>query len=207
MGNEEKRRARAKRKKKQAARKKSAPRSTPKPPNRFKISYESANQLSQLGPLVRAVWSVPEALEAHLKAAGRAVPPPVSGFMLVDTGATRTAIASGVAEKSLGLRTTGVAKTYGAGGLHENPVYFAHFELGITDSKTGAKTTIQRESEVMGIPDLDKPIDGVTETRGGKPVRLIGLLGRDFLQAATLIYNGHEGWIEIKMNLDMIPDR
>ncbi len=172
-------------------------------PDRFSVAYASPDVLLHTGPLVVATWSVPESLEKALINAGKPVPDPVSGHMLVDTGATRTSIAKEVAEKQLGLRPTSVARTYGAGGLHENPCYLARFQLEIMDGSRGHATGIARESVVMGIPELGN--HPTAAEFHGKPIRLIGLLGRDFLRHATLTYDGDAGRIEMRLHLHSIP--
>ena len=122
--------------------------------------------------------------------------------MLVDTGATATCAAIDVMEKELGLRQTGVMRTRGAGGVHENPLYFARFILKITDKK-GHTTSITREAPVMGIPELEGAGTGIRDGNGD-PVKLIGLLGRDFLSTVKLIYDGPNATVNIKVDLEKL---
>ena len=56
-------------------------------PNRFAQNYTRPKDLELIGPLVWAEWSVPDALAKALVADGKPVPAPVTGRMLVDTGA------------------------------------------------------------------------------------------------------------------------
>jgi len=64
-----------------------------------------------------------EALLDH----GQQPPPPVVGAILLDTAASGTCISQTAAER-LGLKPTRMGVGYGAGGRHENPVYFARLE-------------------------------------------------------------------------------
>lgn len=125
----------------------------PKPPQDFTYNYEP-DVLEHVGPMFIAGWSVPEALAAKLLEEGKLVPEPIFGAILLDTGATATCISQRVAE-ALGLPVTRIARGYGAGGRHENPVYLARLHVRITDP-LGSLTHIQMEKEVRGIPDLDQ---------------------------------------------------
>jgi len=148
------------------------------------------------GPLVLATWSIPAALASALTAAGRPIPPPVSGAMVLDTGATFTSISSEAAA-DLGLQAIRVAKTHGAGGVHENFVYEATIQIAIRDA-LGNQTVVGNQMQVMGIPDLGKSLPGLQF--GDQPIKVIGLLGRDFLRHATLVYDGARGHFRVTIN-------
>jgi hypothetical protein len=153
--------------------------------------------------LVKGAWSVPEALARALVAAGRPVPAPVVGHMLVDTGASRTAIATHAAQ-SLGLRPIGVLKLRGAHGEQDSPVFYAHFSLAIADPG-GTRLAIEMEQRVCGVPDLERAYDQVGAQAGdGSPVRLIGLLGRDFLQYTKMTYDGPQARVTIEVDTKAI---
>jgi hypothetical protein len=147
--------------------------------------------LHELGPIVRAQWNVPAALARALAAAGRPVPKPVEGFMLIDTGATTTCIALDAAEE-LGLHQVAVSVTYGAGGQHQNKVFHAELRLGIRDGNQDI--WVVSEQQTSGIPQLDQHFKAKDVRIGGQPARLIGLLGRDFLRHTRLVYDGQKGF-------------
>ena len=175
----------------------------PPVPNKFTVPYGTPAALALLGPLVRGTWSVPEALQRALLAAGRPVPAPVVGHMLVDTGASRTAIATHAAQ-SLGLHPIGVLKLRGAHGEQDSPLFYARFSLAIADPN-GARLAIQMEQRVCGVPDLERAYEKVgAQAADGSPVRLIGLLGRDFLQYARMTYDGPQARVTIEVDTKAI---
>jgi len=51
----------------------------------FVREYVSPAALASLGPILVGKWLVPEALELALVDAGRPVPEPVAGYLLIDT--------------------------------------------------------------------------------------------------------------------------
>ena len=172
-------------------------------PTRFTVQYATPEALVAAGPLVNASWLVPPAHADALRGAGRSVPPAVDGAMLVDTGASSTCI-SQQAASDLGLLPVRIGTTYGAGGLHQNPVYEVVLRIAITDG-TGASSVISSQMQAMAIPELDKHLQqlGVQGTHG--PLKLIGLLGRDFLRHATLIYSGAKGRVEVQIDPSSLP--
>ena len=120
--------------------------------------------------------------------------------MLVDTGATATCMALDAAEE-LGLTRVRLQTTYGVGGRHDNAVFEAFLMLAIDNE--GVRTTITANLQVMGVPELGTVLSHVPLVTGTEafPKRLIGLLGRDFLRHATLVYRGSQGIVEIKVDL------
>ena len=159
-----------------------------------------------MGPLVVGIWAIPSQLSDLLTSQGKPLPKPVSGYMLIDTGATRTAIAKDVAESDLGLRPTSVAQTYGAGGLHKNPCYLARFMLQVKNA-SGDAVQVVREFEVLGIPDLGANQKIVGGEPLAQPRSIIGLLGRDFLRHTTLSYRGESGVVEVRLHLDTMSPK
>jgi hypothetical protein len=137
--------------------------------------------LRQAGPLVAVQVEVPTLLAKYLSDSGKPVPPPVTGWALIDTGATSTAVNEGTAV-ALGVCPVGTAKVGTAGGSQDQPV----FPLKITlpqipmaieyEQVTGAK--------MDGMPVVN-----------GKP--LILLIGRDVLERMVFIYDGPNGQITL----------
>ena len=152
------------------------------------------------GPIVRAQWGVPTVQGNLLKALGKSVPNPVAGHMLIDTGAAKTCIAEDVAIE-LGLKPIGKARTFGAHGQGEANKYVAHFSFSIKNKSSNL--LIEREMITAAIPQLNEAYS-VFSVRDGEddPVRLIGLLGRDFLQHTKLVYDGIRGSYSIAMSLE-----
>src|SRR5262245_24230654 len=145
------------------------------------------------GPLVPGAWTVPLHLEELYKRRGKPVPKLVSGFVLVDTGASDTAISLDAAEE-LGLLPRRMQTTYGAGGLARNPVFWARLVIQIQTAV--GTTTAGLDDEVVSVPRLEESIRalgikvGTHRPAARVPVRLIGLLGRDLLRHATFAYEG-----------------
>jgi hypothetical protein len=130
---------------------------------------------------------------------GRPLPPPVRGFMLVDTGATKTNIAEEAALR-LGLRPVGQSRGFGASGQHVRNDYEVHLSIRIIDQH-GNKTVIESEQLVSGVPDLMKHSEALGLRNNDRPVAFIGLLGRDFLRHTTFMYSGTRGFFEIRVDL------
>jgi hypothetical protein len=214
LGSREKRQRRAKKVKKAQARRRHAeqvkgaktataslPASLPRtPPNRFTVNYTDPEALKTAGPLVPASWAVPPVKAALLEQAGRPVPPVVNGHMLVDTGARGNCMALDVATGDLGLTPVAILDTYGVHGKQKTLVFEAQLILSIKDT-FGNTTTIQSVQRVLGVKDMESLFAAMGVQVGKQPIRLIGLLGRDFLRHATLIYKGPSGAFEVIMDL------
>lgn len=173
----------------------------PKPPSRYTNEYTDPGLLAASGPLIPGRWSLPKVLEDHLLAAGRPIAAPVSGMLMLDTGASRTCLSRQAAQE-LGLTPVRLQRSYGAGGVHESAVFRVRLTLRLVDP-SGA-TEIYWEMEAQEIPDLEASVDHLKLTHGGAPVRLVGLLGRDVLRHTKLLYDGIVGRLEIKFDLDSI---
>jgi len=154
-----------------------------------------------LGPLVSAQWSVPPQLIAAYEALGMPVPVPIAGYMLIDTGADVACIDAEVAEE-LRLVPVGRGITFGAHGPGEVLKYIARLEMKIADPVRG-QIVVASQMVVAGIPNLDRVFQQRHPvTADGHPVRMIGLLGRDFLRHGTFTYRGAEGRMDLRLDLD-----
>jgi hypothetical protein len=170
-------------------------------PSRFNYVCENAAELALVGPIFLASWGVPEALAQQLLKEGKPVPPSVSGAILIDTGATITAISMEAADE-LGLLPLRLSESYGLGGKHKHPVFRVAFAIGITDGRSG--NVLQGEIDAAGIPDLEVVGEGLGLHVRNQRRRLIGLLGRDILQHAKLTYDGPQGKFAVEFDLQSI---
>lgn len=191
----------ASRRKKQAH---AFPGSKPRPtapavvPSTFEHKF-GADFLRGFGPVFFATWWLPSALAQAIAATGSSAPAPVTGVIVIDTGADSTCISVAAADQ-LGLKPTRFQAGFGLGGQANNPVYFARLELRITDPG-GAETTLAWEQEVIGVPNLDHRKVTVT---GGRHFNVVGLFGRDILRHCLMTYNGPEGSIRVQFDLAAI---
>lgn len=171
------------------------------PPRRIFIDFKNPITLQHVGPIFIGQWRVPVAMQEALITEGKPVPQPVTGHFLVDTGASRTCI-SAQAAADLGLKPTGKTQTHGAGGVHINLTYFARFLFNISHAKRGS-LTFEGEQPTMAIPNLDEALVPLDAQQNGKPIRIIGLLGRDFLRHCRFSYDG-AGNYEIIVNTETL---
>ncbi len=173
----------------------------PKAPLTLMVNFPGADGLARSGPIVVATWSVPTALAKILAQSGHAVPKPIVGHMLVDTGASKTCIADDVAAE-LGLKPVGRGNSFGAHGVGSVDRYFAHFRFSMVNQQTSEVVVVDRETLVDAVPKLRDAYDLLGVAQNGFPVRLIGLLGRDFLRHTKLIYDGGSGSFSMTLRLD-----
>ena len=155
------------------------------------MELPSHEALGNIGPLIRAEWHVPAELANTLRRQLKKVPKPVTGYMLIDTGAGATAIAEHAAQQ-LELNVIGMTPNFGVAGLQSLNRYYARFAMLIAGRRPPTKV-ITREFSVCGTKELDKYSEQLTNLGlpGYKhPINLIGLLGRDFLRSARLTYDG-----------------
>jgi hypothetical protein len=144
-------------------------------------------QAPQLGPveslirhgaIVMMTVSMPESAAEALRAQGQEPPAPQKVRMLVDTGASISGVKDEFAQAA-GLTATDSVQIGGVVGAETRAIYAARLYL---DDDHMAFDPIQ----IAGIP-----LPGQTE--------IDGLLGRDFLARANLVYHGNTG------NFDITP--
>lgn len=151
--------------------------------NRFFIQPDgklNPNILVSTGPLLSVEVSVPKELADFFTKEKRAIPPPRTGFALIDTGATRSGVDKSVITE-LGVKPVGVTTTLTAGGEVEQNLFPAHFRF------PGEHIEIDFSS-VLGV-DLKR------YKISGQPI--IALLGRDILSKFLFVYNGPGGFFSI----------
>jgi predicted aspartyl protease len=130
--------------------------------------------LQRRGPVVQVTVALADSFAQSLQQAGQPVPSPVSGWALVDTGASNTCIDAAAAVQ-MGLPVIDVCNMTSA--THENT----------------QQNVYPIRIEFAGVPiviNADR-VTGATLA----PQGLLLLIGRDALQQCTFTYNGLAGCI------------
>ena len=133
--------------------------------------------LVQSGPLLPATLTILDSERQMLALRGEPVPTAINGFALIDTGADKTCVDRATADRA-GLPVVGKATMHSASHAdHEVPVYNGKLSIpGIDDIELEYAMGANLESQ-----------------------NLIALIGRDFLQAAVLVYNGTAGTVSLSI--------
>ena len=79
-------------------------------------SQPAPGMLVHCGPVIQVLVEVPPALAAALQTGNLPVPTPVHGLALIDTGATKSAVAETIAQ-SLGIQPSGIVNVGTAAGM------------------------------------------------------------------------------------------
>lgn len=140
----------------------------------FHWTQETGPTLQESGPLIPVSIGIPPALEEFFAQNGIEIPAPISGYALIDTGASASAVHEQVVLE-LGILPIDSIPTHtphGPGRSFIYPVKVSFPALQIID---------YRMDRVIGS-------DLKWTTRDGKEI--IMLLGRDILQFFLLVYNG-----------------
>src|SRR4051812_41581079 len=135
----------------------------------------SPQSLAAVGPVIQIRIEVPSALAASLVAASQIVPNPIDGIALIDTGATITSIHAPILV-GMGINPVGVATVGTAGGPKPQSAYAARVSF------PGTPLPGFELAQIIGCD-----LTGQT-VLNQQP--LIGLIGRDILSRAVLVYNG-----------------
>ena len=144
-----------------------------------RISVESSTQrLEKVGPLIPGSWS------RHDDELGRRMP----GEFLIDTGAYGAMIDLEVA-MTLQLAVRGTREIHGIHGYGSLQQYLAKLILPAKDSD-GKDCLFEQVMECVGVPSL-------LEKNREHDARVIGILGRVFLQTAHLEIDGSAGRITL----------
>jgi hypothetical protein len=140
----------------------------------FHWSQEHGRTLADTGPLVSVEVSIPAALKQYLSEKGQPIPPPQSGFALVDTGAFATAVDQSIFD-ALGIQQIDTIPTSTPHGAGTSPVYPASLTF------PGLNLTDMPMERVIGCNLKWTNIEGK---------EVIMLLGRDLLKYFLMVYNG-----------------
>jgi hypothetical protein len=140
----------------------------------FHYSKEHGRTLTETGPLVQVEVSLPAALKKYLSEKGHPIPSPQSGFALVDTGASATAVDQTIFD-ALGIQQIDTIPTSTPHGAGTSPVYPASLTF------PGLNLTDMPMERVIGCNLKWTNIEGK---------EVIMLLGRDLLKYFLMVYNG-----------------
>ncbi|TAL81959.1 MAG: hypothetical protein EPN88_00130 [Bacteroidetes bacterium] len=140
------------------------------------------NILFLSGPLIQVVITPPQPLVDLLTKQGKAIPQPITGIGLIDTGATKTCVHEKIMEK-LGVNPVGITTTHTANGPKGCNLYPAHFSF------PGAKIEVDFNSVI------EVNLTGQTFNNQ----QIISLIGRDMLSHTVFIYNGPLGMYTLTM--------
>ena len=151
---------------------------------RWALRSPSAEHLARFGPFIPVGLRRVDADEPLLR-----------GALMVDTAASRTGITVSAAA-DLSLESHGTAPMSGFEGTSECRLFRVRLLLSLWEGEKHMPFRCVLEmGELADLPILD----GVTMD-GGRP-RFLGLLGRDFLQYASFIYDGPTGLFELRMSM------
>ena len=154
-----------------------------------RIIYQSQNPAGQPQPFPRGLRShgpcLPIQIEIHptlatqLQQTSQAVPSPVSGMALIDTGASISGVDQTVLGQ-LGVNPVGIIDVGTANGVVQQALYPARFIF------PGAPVLSFNFDAVIGVN-----LSG--QTPRGSAASLIALIGRDILEEVLMIYDGLSG--------------
>jgi hypothetical protein len=136
------------------------------------------------GPLIPCEWRHPD----------RPSTPGVRGVLIVDTAANRTSIALDAAQE-LALMAVGTMPLIGAGGATEAPTYEALLAIQFARAD-GQPETVGRRLVCGAMPQFARALDG-NYAPGDSVVRVVGVLGREFLRFCRLTFDGVHGSFEL----------
>lgn len=149
-----------------------------KGPDGASVQVPSSIALSARGPRLQVSLGVHQAIATQLLQQGKALPQPVSGLALIDTGASTTCIDEDAAQK-LQLPVTNIVTV--ASASHASTRHNVY----------------PSQIEVIGLPIAINAPNAI-----GAPLAaqgLLALIGRDVLQVCTLHYNGPAGSISLAL--------
>jgi hypothetical protein len=174
----------------------------------FRITIPAVGQKEMrfAGPMIPASWYIPEEIEAALRVARKPITPAIEGHLLLDTGAAHIGIDSDVAIQ-LGLKGVEQATpVHGIKGHETMKHHMARLLLPVIPLRNNQP--LASVPVAIGFPIEAWEITGIMakyeklgcEVKPGVPLRVIGILGRIFLQFTKLTYNGLNGTVDIRIN-------
>jgi len=142
------------------------------------VRLPPARGLWEKGPVLQVAISVTNELTAKLASEGKHAPQPVTGFALIDTGASLTAVDETVCRR-LELVPTSTILISHAGGSEDRPCY----PIQVLFPGTPIRPVIIARACSVSLA-------------AGKQSYIL-LLGRDFLSRYKMVYHGPAGRIEL----------
>ena len=141
--------------------------------------------LVQGGPIVPVTLQISDSLRQVLRKQRKAIPKPVSGVALIDTGASSTCFDEDAAAQAR-LPIVNIGKMSSA--THTNvevPVYDGQLVLeGFGNFNVTAAMGVKLSSLGLHVPELGN---------------VVALIGRDALSACVLVYHGAEGFVSLSL--------
>jgi hypothetical protein len=174
----------------------------------FRITIPAVGQKDMrfAGPMIPASWYIPEETEAALRIARKPITPAIGGHLLLDTGAAHIGIDSDVAIQ-LGMRGLNKATSvHGIKGYETMNHHMARLLLPVIPLRNNQPLASVPVAigfaieawEITGIMAKHEKLG--CEVQPGVPLKVIGVLGRIFLQFAKLTYNGLTGAVDIHID-------
>lgn len=138
-----------------------------------------SGQITPWGPLINVVVHVSGPRSTALEKAGLVIPTPQIARLVVDTGASATAIDESIL-KPLGVMPTGQIAIH-TPSTQGQPHSCNQYDVGIT--------LLGGANEVVYLNTALPIIEGQFKAQG-----IDGLLGRDVLAKSRMTYLGHDDW-------------
>jgi len=134
------------------------------------------------GPIIPVEISVPTLLVEHMTTAGVPIPKPATGFALIDTGASISAVDIDIIT-GLQVRPVGITEVFIAGDKESHKVMQNIFPAKFS------------------FPGTPLPTIEFTAVLGSslQPQKIVALIGRDVLSHCVLVYNGPGGHISLSL--------
>lgn len=159
--------------------------------------------LTTMGPLILGCCSLPQAAKDAFRENGMAIPPQISGALILDTGSSMSCISLKTAEQ-LKLMPIRVTETLGAGGAATSDVYNVRFSIP-TANPSGDASVFIWEQEVLGVPRLEEHYqDNGPLIFSGREIECIGIFGRDLLSYTRFYYDGVTGILRVDFDRSLI---
>ena len=118
---------------------------------------------------------------------------------LIDTGSRAFGIDESLAN-SLGLQLVRSKEVYGFGGRSSNNEYRAILHIPTIDA-LDRDLLFRVPAEVIGIKEMSKSYcQFQTREPDGQAARVVGIMGRIFLQFCEFVYNGRTGAIKLTIH-------
>jgi hypothetical protein len=134
--------------------------------------------LAVRGPIVQVEVQLPSALAAQYQALSRPIPAPITGWAMVDTGASKTCVDDGLI-LGLGVAPINQITVQTPSGSAQQFLYPARFSFPGTP-----------------LPNIDfSSVVGSTLAAQG----IVALIGRDVLSRFLLVYNGPAGMFSLSV--------